>query len=136
MPRLLGSPRSFGADRRRPTLLAYLIDLQERLTDEDIRMFCKQIGRLFARAAAACDCPMCRLPATRPEFWKAKIAGNRRRDQRAAGELFGDGWRVLVVWECSLRGPTRLADNDVLARIAAFLQSNRSAECDIEGKWR
>jgi hypothetical protein len=45
----------FGADRRRATLLAYLIDLQERLTDEAIRMFCKQIGRLFARAAAACE---------------------------------------------------------------------------------
>jgi hypothetical protein len=45
----------FGADRRRATLLAYLIDLQERLTDEAIHMFCKQIGRLFARAAAACE---------------------------------------------------------------------------------
>jgi hypothetical protein len=45
----------FGADRRRATLLAYLINLQERLADEAIRMFCKQIGRLFARAAAACE---------------------------------------------------------------------------------
>jgi hypothetical protein len=45
----------FGADRRRATLLAYLTDLRERLTDEAIHMFCKQIGRLFARAAAACE---------------------------------------------------------------------------------
>ncbi len=28
------------------------------------------------------DCPMCRLPATRPDFWATKIAGNRARDRR------------------------------------------------------
>src|SRR5271166_3776907 len=70
----------FGADRRRATLLAYLINLQERLTDEAIRMFCKQIGRLFARAAAACE-----------ERHKGS-----RKETTAALRLFRDTLRVLM----------------------------------------
>ena len=70
----------FGADRRRATLLAYLIDLQERLTDEAIHMFCKQIGRLFARAAAACE-----------ERHKSS-----RKETTAALRLFRDTLRVLM----------------------------------------
>jgi len=50
------------------------------------------------------DCPLYRLPKTRPEFWAAKIGGNKKRDERVARELESDGWRVLTVWECSLRG--------------------------------
>src|SRR6202167_1719441 len=70
----------FGADRRRATLLAYLISLQERLTDEAIHMFCKQIGRLFARAAAACE-----------ERHKSS-----RKEATAALRLFRDTLRVLM----------------------------------------
>src|SRR6204780_3375567 len=70
----------FGADRRRATLLAYLISLQERLTDEAIHMFCKQIGRLFARAAAACE-----------ERHKSS-----RKETTAALRLFRDTLRVLM----------------------------------------
>ncbi len=42
----------FGAERKRATIIATLIDLCERLTDESVAMFCKQVGRLFSRASA------------------------------------------------------------------------------------
>lgn len=50
------------------------------------------------------DCPLYRLPKTRPEFWADKIGKNRSRDKRVVEELESSGWRVLTVWECSLRG--------------------------------
>ena len=52
------------------------------------------------------DCPMFKMPATRPEFWAAKISANRARDARARmmHSLMHGGWRVLTVWECALRG--------------------------------
>ena len=50
------------------------------------------------------DCPLYRLPKTRPEFWRAKIEANRSRDERVKAELLEKGWRPLEVWECSLRG--------------------------------
>ncbi len=80
-------------------------------------------------------CPMCRLPSTRPEFWAAKIDGNRRRDQAAIEALGADGWRVLVVWECALRGPARLKMGKALKGCCDFLQSNRDVLALIEGSW-
>ena len=47
--------------------------------------------------------PGCRFatrPGTNAEFWKAKFATNRERDQRKEAELRALGWRVEVVWEC------------------------------------
>jgi len=71
------------------------------------------------------SCPMCRVPATRPEFWSAKIAANISRDQRAIAGLHDAGWRVLVVWECALRGPGRLAFDEVLEHCSGFLKGDR-----------
>lgn len=52
----------------------------------------------------------CRLssePATRRAFWREKFARNRARDQRTARALRNLGWRVVTVWECSLRTTDR-----------------------------
>ncbi len=50
------------------------------------------------------NCPLYRLPKTRPEFWAAKIDSNKARDARVEFQLRESGWRVELVWECSLRG--------------------------------
>ena len=50
--------------------------------------------------------PGCRYastPATRPDFWAEKFAGNVERDARNHTRLTALGWRVATVWECSLR---------------------------------
>jgi DNA mismatch endonuclease, patch repair protein len=81
------------------------------------------------------DCPMCRLPATRPDFWETKIHSNRDRDRRAVRELAAAGWRVLVVWECALRGAARQDEQEVLTRCSSFLQGERLYDCAITGNW-
>lgn len=80
------------------------------------------------------DCPMCRLPATRAEFWAAKIAGNRARDRLALSALQEAGWRVLIVWECALRGPARLPPGAALNAAAAFLRAD-TAFSTLAGCW-
>jgi DNA mismatch endonuclease (patch repair protein) len=62
------------------------------------------------------DCPRGRLPGTNVEFWRAKIMRNRQRDEETVAALGLEGWRSLIVWECSLKDPPV-----VLARIRAFL---------------
>jgi DNA mismatch endonuclease (patch repair protein) len=74
------------------------------------------------------DCPMFKWPATRREFWTAKIEGNRARDLRDLAGLATAGWRVLVVWECALKGPARLPVDAVLARVTAWLDTEEPAE--------
>lgn len=58
------------------------------------------------------DCRFAKLPATRPEFWREKLAANVARDEDAAALLSLLGWRVLIVWECATRAmdPPALAD--------------------------
>ena len=49
-------------------------------------------------------CPKCgRIPKTRVEFWKAKIAGNRRRDLSISRALRKRGYHVMRVWEHALQ---------------------------------
>jgi DNA mismatch endonuclease (patch repair protein) len=64
------------------------------------------------------NCPMCKMPATRPEFWRTKIEGNRARDQKAGAALTASGWRALIVWECALRGPAPQPEGMVFAGCA------------------
>jgi DNA mismatch endonuclease (patch repair protein) len=47
-------------------------------------------------------CRYATSPATRPEFWTEKFAGNVERDTRNHAALRGLGWRVATVWECAL----------------------------------
>ena len=72
------------------------------------------------------DCPMFRLPATRREFWERKINTNRVRDANAHDDLLAAGWRILTIWECSLRGKNRLDLESLTGRCAAFLEGNES----------
>lgn len=63
--------------------------------------------------------PRCRYatrPATRPEFWAAKLDANRDRDRRVKCELRKLGWEVLIIWECQLRNVEKVEN-----RIRSFL---------------
>ena len=49
-------------------------------------------------------CSLASMPKTRQEFWEAKFESNVTRDQRVAKQLKLNGWKVLVIWECEIRG--------------------------------
>lgn len=69
------------------------------------------------------DCHLFRMPSTRPEFWSAKIDRNREVDRNALEALRRLGWRIGVIWECSLKGRTRLDLTDVIGHCAEWLRS-------------
>lgn len=69
------------------------------------------------------DCPLYRLPGTRPDFWRNKIDRNRASDRRARDALLAAGWRVAVVWECALRG-AGTDPGQVAQRLAVWLRDN------------
>lgn len=54
-------------------------------------------------------CRYAKMPATRPDFWKAKFEANVERDRLAVEKLQALGWRVLCVWECSKRDAEAVA---------------------------
>jgi len=73
------------------------------------------------------NCELFRLPGTRTDFWRDKIAGNETRDSKALAALAASGWRTLVVWECSMRGSKRRSVEETVDEIAAWLDSNEPA---------
>ena len=57
-----------------------------------------------------------KVPKTRSDYWREKLATNRDRDRRAVAALEAAGWSVLVLWECGLSaGPLDMG------RLEAFL---------------
>ena len=69
------------------------------------------------------DCPLFRWPATRPDFWREKIARNQAVDARSMEQLEGAGWRQAIVWECALMGKSRRPLAEVIAACASWLRS-------------
>ena len=80
------------------------------------------------------DCPLFRMPASRLEFWQAKIFRNREVDARNEAALRDRGWRHGIVWECALKGRSRRPLPQVIARCSSWLRSNRTAPLEIRGQ--
>lgn len=79
-------------------------------------------------------CALSKLPATRQDFWRTKLEANAARDREAVSALQANGWRVLVIWECALRGPGRADVETVLERAAAFTRADGPPFLDIASK--
>lgn len=70
------------------------------------------------------DCHLFKWPKTRAEFWHAKIGRNRHLDKSSIILLEKAGWRVATVWECALKGRTRLQPEGLTTTLAEWLQSD------------
>ncbi len=76
-------------------------------------------------------CPEATLPggsARKRAFWREKLEGNGRRDERAVGDLLRAGLRVAVVWECITRYPKR--HPRALNQLARWI-SGRKRYCEL-----
>ncbi|MCD8340452.1 MAG: hypothetical protein LUC43_09720, partial [Burkholderiales bacterium] len=68
-------------------------------------------------------CRIASVPKTNTEFWIRKFKRNKERDQENQKELQEMGWRVLIVWECSLKKKNLIDTRD---RILDWMQSGES----------
>lgn len=67
------------------------------------------------------NCYLFKVPATRTEFWLEKIGKNVQRDARDCEKLQALGWRVLIIWECALRGREKLDDEALSERVIEWI---------------
>ena len=68
-------------------------------------------------------CHLFKWPTSRIEFWREKISGNRERDAGNLVRLRDAGWRVLVIWECALKGRLKRSGDEVSGEAARWLRS-------------
>ena len=69
------------------------------------------------------NCHLFKWPKTRPAFWKKKIKRNREVDKRNYKKLREEGWYILTVWECALKGKTCRPLEKLIVDIAKWLKS-------------
>lgn len=79
-------------------------------------------------------CSMSKMPVTRQKFWQSKLAGNTARDRRAVAAILAGSWRVLVIWDCALRGRMRLGIPEVLKQAASFIRQAKPRSLEITGR--
>ena len=70
------------------------------------------------------DCHLFKWPQTRGEFWKKKISGNVANDHKKLHMLHDSRWRVGIVWECALKGKTRIPEEVAIQKLVGWLKSN------------
>lgn len=68
-------------------------------------------------------CKRSTLPKTRTEFWSNKLAGNVTRDKSNIEKLRLMGWKVLTVWECSLRSVSEEKQSFVIEELIDFIKN-------------
>ena len=81
------------------------------------------------------ECRLFRMPGSNQEFWERKLSANRIRDQKNIQALLVDRWKVLTIWECSVRGADSLRQLERnMDRVAAWIRSNtRKNHCVLSG---
>jgi DNA mismatch endonuclease (patch repair protein) len=79
------------------------------------------------------DCHLFKWPSTRKEFWQSKIEGNKSRDLENIKALKNSGWRILTIWECSMKGKTRLNESELINIIGDWLKDD-NADHAITGR--
>ncbi len=79
------------------------------------------------------DCHLFKWPSSRKEFWRKKITRNQEKDSETLSGLQNDGWRILTLWECALKGRTRKPLEKVIENVSSWLESSSKSR-EIKGK--
>ena len=88
-------------------------------------------------------CSSSSMPKSNVSFWMQKWSRNVKRDKRNEAAWQKDGWNLIVVWECALKGEHR---ERTLARICecldAWAEGGAAGECrrrphrlGLDGMW-
>ena len=70
------------------------------------------------------DCHLFKTPKTRTDFWVSKIESNRKRDTAVYEALREAGWRVAEIWECSLKGKSRVDLTSLMKAVSDWLKGD------------
>jgi DNA mismatch endonuclease (patch repair protein) len=95
----------------------------QALTGRPDFVFTKERTAIFIDGCFWHGCKLhCRMPKSREAYWNLKIARNRKRDVEVTHILKRQGWKVVRIWEHSLKPPY-----PCLRRLQAILASRRLA---------
>lgn len=74
------------------------------------------------------SCHLFKWPKNNREFWEKKLLENQERDvqnRKKFGEL---GWKVLIVWECAIKGRAKLPLEKLVGTINKWLVHEKESK--------
>ena len=80
------------------------------------------------------NCHLFKWPKTRVAFWRSKIQSNVARDTKNMRIYRAEGWKVLIIWECALKGRYHRDMWEVIQTAANWLQYDTQC-AEIEGRY-
>jgi len=72
------------------------------------------------------ECHLFKWPKSRENFWRTKISKNRDNDKKAIAALQALKWRMLIVWECAIKGKERGNPEQIVQEIEDWLVSGEA----------
>ena len=66
-------------------------------------------------------CFLFKWPSTRKVFWRNKISDNKSRDAKVLKQILDKGFRVLIVWECTIKKTSEKKLAAIIKKICLFL---------------
>ena len=60
------------------------------------------------------NCKYATTPKTRKEFWEKKFRENINRDNLNQANLSLKGWKIIIIWECQLKGDIKKLIRELL----------------------
>lgn len=83
-------------------------------------------------------CRYSKIPSTNSEWWQRKLENNKKHDKMVLENLKSEGWRVILIWGCVIKGQKPSARNrkfrEIGLSVREFMKSDRSSlEIDIDG---
>jgi len=69
-------------------------------------------------------CKYSTSPSTRKKFWRDKFEANKERDKKNIETLLEKRWRILVIWECTLKIKKDKGYIQLIDMVAEWLHSD------------
>ncbi len=63
----------------------------------------------------------CRMPATRKEYWEAKIERNKQRDKEVINHYKKLGWKIFRIWEHQIAKEQNIIIDKIIKKIQRTL---------------
>lgn len=79
------------------------------------------------------NCDVGKIPASKQEYWKPKLARTKQREEANRQKLNELGYTVLTIWECALVRKNKLPLDMLISDIAAWITS-KAGNAEIRGK--
>lgn len=82
------------------------------------------------------ECHLSSIPKSNIDFWNKKFEANEKRDKRITQSLLDLGWNVIIIWECALRGKSKLHEDVFRSKLLSGIKDSSTKLLEIAGGMR